>query len=246
MGVHVSVSVVIRSGKEKEAAHKAKMQEVGQHIVRDPPSWLRDLLSDFSFDVYSANSIETMWPTRSQMCNQLVDGGSLAVKLSEVLKSPMVGFLNSNSDFDFEAVSELKNSLSKFAASARQARDASQLVGSNGKLLPGRGKPLLPTDMPAKYQCAAVIAEVWAFFNQDKEPVSSNRRAWTAADKFWRSWTPPKSWGKDPLTGWKRYFESVRDPRLKSLRNEVRRHLINRSTWAAQLIENNGVGNGAI
>jgi hypothetical protein len=242
----VQVSVVIRSGKEKEAAHKAKMQEVGEHIVRDAPSWLRDLLSDFSFRVCSANSIQTMWPTRSEMFNQLVDGACLAAKLSGVLNdSSMVTFLNTNSDFDFETASELKNLLSRLAASARQARKAPQLVGSDGKLLTGRGKPLLATDMPAKYTCAAVIAEVWAFFNQDKDPAPSNRRAQSAADKFWRSWIPPKGWGNDPRIGWKRYLETVRDPRLKPLRDEVRRQLINRSAWARSL-ENNGAESGAI
>ena len=78
--------------------------------------------------------------------------------------------------------------------------------------------------MPAKYVCAAIIAEVWALF-EGKDPAPTNRRAWQAANKFWQSWVASESWGNDPRTGWKRYFENVRDPKLKPLRSEVQRYL---------------------
>jgi hypothetical protein len=230
-------SVVIRPNIEKEEAHKAKMQEVGECIVRNPPPWLRDVLSHFSFDVRWADSVETTWPTRSQMWDSLVETSARAVELSNLLhNSAMVAFLSTNSDFDSDEVAELTNSLSKLVVSAGQARKAPQLVGSDGNILPGRGKPLLSQHMPAKYVCAAIIAEVWAFFN-GKDPAPSNRRAWTAADKFWHSWFPSESWGNDPLTSWKRYFESVRDPKLEPLRREVLRWLKIHTHQAAVMLE---------
>jgi hypothetical protein len=218
-------SVEIRPNKGAKEAHMAKMEEVGKLILADPPSWLSDVLSRFSFDFYSAHNTEAMWPTRTEMRDSLAEAGVSAIELSNLLRnSAMVAFLTSNSDADPETIDALSPLLSKFAAWAHQARNAPQLVGSNKKLLPGRGKPLLPGTMPGKYVCAAIIAEVLAFF-EGKDPAPSNRRARKAADKFWQSWGPSEGWGNDPLTGWKRYFENVRDPKLELLRSEVRRHL---------------------
>ena len=236
MGVHIS-SVVIRPNKEKEEAHKAKMQEVGEIINRTPPPWLRDVLSHFSFDFYSAHNTEAMWPTRTQLADSLGEVGGLAIERSNALDDwAMAAFLTSNSPTDFEAVSQLKGLLSKLAASAHQARNAPQLSRNNGKLLRGRGKSLLPGNMPAKFVCAAIIAEVWAFF-EGKDPAPTNRRGWKAADKFWHSWVASESWGSDPLTGWKRYFENVREPKLEPLRNEVRRYLKIHTHLAAVMLE---------
>jgi hypothetical protein len=229
-------SVEIRPNKEKEEAHKAKMQEVGEIINRKPPTWLRDVLSHFSFDFYSAHNIEAMWPTRSQLLDSLVGVGGLAVKLSNALDDwAMVPFLTSNSPTDLEAVSQLKYLLLKLAASAHQARNAPQLVASDGSILRGRGKTLLPGKMPGEYRCAAIVAEVWAFLNE-KEPKSTTRRAWEAADKFWQSWVPSKPWGNKP-NRWKHYFERVREPNLEPLRNEVRRHLQIHTHLAAVMLE---------
>jgi len=241
MGARVSSVEIAHPNKEE--AHKVKMQEVAEHIVRDPPSWLRDLLSDFSFEVYSAYSIDTIWPTRTQMRDSLAETGTLAVQLSDVLKnSPMVGFLASYSDMKSEDfVRDLISSLSKLATCARQARSAPQLIEIGGELRRGPGKPRLPGEMPPRYVCSAIIAEVWAFFHGDEDPAPSNRRAWIAADKFWLSWIrQTNSWGTDPLTKWKRYFEGICEADLKPLRKEVRRHLNIRSTLAALMPENNG------
>jgi hypothetical protein len=235
MGVHVSVAR--RSGEERKAAHLAKMLEVGAIITRNQPSWLPDVLSNFSSDVYSAHNTEAMWPTRTQMWDSLADAGGAAIELSRVVDDwAMVAFLTSNSPTDYEAVSQLKDLLSKLAASAHQARKAPQLIGADGNILPGRGKPFLPGQMPGKFLCAAVIAEVWAFFNE-KDPAPSNRRAWNAADEFWHSWVPPESWGTDPLTRWKRYSENVRDPKLELFRSEIQRWLKTSAHLAAVMLE---------
>jgi hypothetical protein len=223
---------------DAEDVHKLKMQEVGRLIVGDPPPWLRDLLSDFSFNVHSANSIETIWPTRTQMRTFLTKAETSAIELSKVLTNhAMAGFLASNSDVGSEDfIMGFISSLEKLVSSVRQARNSPQLVGDDRKLLLGRGKPFLPGDMPGKYVCAAIIAEVWAFFNE-KDPAPSNHRAWEAADNLWHSWVPPKRWGNDPLTKWKRYFESVRNPKLEPLRSEVLRYMKIHAHVAAVMLE---------
>jgi hypothetical protein len=216
------------SEKEAKAAHLATMGEVAQCIVDPVPSWLPELLSDWSFDVRSQDSIDQMWPTRKQMWDSLAQAGSLAIKLQDILRnSAVTGFLVTNSNLESEEfVQNLAADLSKFAGYAAVARKSPLLVGKNGKILAGASKPLLPGVMPAKYVCAAVIAEVISFLVERGNPLPSKRRAHAAAERFWTAWpVEEKGVRTDPTKGWTRYFDAAEDPRLRSLRNEVRRHL---------------------
>jgi hypothetical protein len=234
------LSATIGPSKNKKELHKARMREVAETITTDPPSWLFELLSDFSLDVASAHAIDTIWPTRDDIWGSLAKTGTRAIELSDVLRdSLMVGFLLRNSEMESEAfVSDLISLLSKLATYARQARNSRQLVGPNGQILPGRGKARLPGNMPPKYVCAAIIGEVWAFFHCDTAPEPSNRNARTAANLFYNSWIQPtKGWGNNTLNGWGRYFKAISDPELELLRKEVRRHLNIRSNWAALMQE---------
>jgi hypothetical protein len=246
----VEVAVTIDRSKNTKELHMAKMREVAAYIVSNPPSWLTEVLSDFSFDVASANSIDTIWPTRKELMDSLSAVGSQALQLSEVLKeAPMVGFLISNSEMKSEDfVPDLIFALSKLATYARQARGSRELVGADGNILPGRGKARLPGETPPKYVCAAIVDEVWAFFHDDKNPARSNKRAWGAADHLWKSWVrKTDSWGNDPLKGWKRYFDGISAQDLQPLRNEVRRHLNNRLHLGNLMSEENNAGqNGTI
>jgi hypothetical protein len=79
--------------------------------------------------------------------------------------------------------------------------------------------------MPPKYVCAAIIAEVIDFLYPDKVSGPSQRKAWSAAEGFWKSRFEPEHWGDDPSTGWKDYFGAVDGRRFQSLRGEVRRVL---------------------
>ncbi len=154
------------SEQEAKAAHLAKMDEVAKCIVDPVPSWLSEVLSDWSFDVRSQDSIDQMWPTRKQMWDSLARACNLAIELQDLFRDPaMPGFLVTNSKLESEEyLKHLASELSKFAGYAAEACRSPLLVGKNGKVLSGASKPLLPGVMPAKYVCAAIIAEVIAFF----------------------------------------------------------------------------------
>lgn len=216
------------SEQEAKAAHLAKMGEVAKCIVDPVPSWLPELLSDWSFDVRSQDSIDQMWPTRKQMWESLARGGTLAIELQDILRnSAVTGFLVTNSKLESEEfLKSLATELSKLSGYAAEARKSPLLVGKNGKILAGASKPLLPGVMSAKYVCAAIVSEVISFFVERGLPQLSKRRAHAAAEKFWAAWpTKEKGARSDPTKGWTRYFKTADDARLKSLRDEVRLHL---------------------
>jgi hypothetical protein len=216
------------SEQEARAAHLVKMHEVAKCIVDPVPSWLSKVLSNWSFDVRSQDSIDRMWPTRKQMWDSLARTASLAIELQNLFSDPAVaGFLVTNSKLESDDyLKHLGAELSKFAGFAAEACRSPLLVGKNGKVLSGPGKPLMPGIMPAKYVCAAIIAEVIAFFVERKNPLPSKRKAYAAAERFWMAWpVPERGTRTDPTKGWGRYFDAADDPRLETLRKEVRRHL---------------------
>jgi hypothetical protein len=229
-----SISTRCLSEAEIKAAHRAKMLQVAEHFVKSVPPWLPDVLSDWSFEVRSQSSIDAIWPTKREMWDSLAHAGDLALQLSDALKQVGVaGFLATNSEAKSEQILEdLAAQLSEFAGFAAQARNSPQLVGDDGEILPGAGKPLSAGVMPAKYVCAAIIAEVISFFRQQGNPEPTKQDTRAAADPFWTSWSAHKGWGNDPRTVWKRYFEAADDPRLAPFRKQVRRQLNIRSARA--------------
>jgi hypothetical protein len=91
------------SAHEAKVAHLAKIGEVAKCIVDPVPSWLSEVLSDWTFDVRSQDSIDQMWPTRSQMWNSLAQAGNLAIQLQDLLRNAaMAGFVVTNSKLESE------------------------------------------------------------------------------------------------------------------------------------------------
>jgi hypothetical protein len=216
------------SEQEARAAHLAKMDKVAKCIIDPVPSWLPKVLSNWSFDVRSQDSIDQMWPTRSQMRDSLAQAGDLAIQLHDLLgNGAMAGFLVTNSKLESEEyLRNLAAELSKFAGFTAEAYRSPQLVGKDGKVRGGAGKPLLPGIMPAKYVCAAIISEVIAFFDERGNPRPSKRKAYAAAEQLWTAWPVPETGARtDPTKSWTRYFDAANDPKLEKLRKEVRRHL---------------------
>jgi len=246
MGVTISSVIIGTDEKQREIEHKAKMQEVAQLITGDSaaPSWLCDLLSDWSFEVRSSHSIETLLPTKGELSKTLSSIEKLAAELERLLQSPMTsGFVATGAGRENESYihDEVLPILSMLKMDARKARNSSRLVTPEGNVQPGRGRPHLPNSMPPKYVCAAIIAEVWSFFHQDQDPTPTDRQAQAAAARFFDAWFKPDGWGTDKLKGWKTYLESVDDPDLQAIRKEVRRHLAIQAQFEAALVAEKNV-----
>jgi hypothetical protein len=243
MGVTIS-SVTIRSGgEEREREHKAKMRVVAQLITGSdtPPSWFIDLLSNWSFEVAWAHSIETMLPTRLELHGTLEAIEGLSTKLSGLLQSSITqGFLVSGAGRENEQY--LKDGLtflSMLMRDAYRAKNSPRLVAADGKVQRGAGRPHLPGRMPPKYVCAALIAEAWAFFHEGEDPRPSDQKAQEAAARFYGAWFPSGGWGTNKHKGWTTYLESARHPDLNDDRKEFGRHLAIEARFEAQLIAEN-------
>jgi hypothetical protein len=240
----VTISATIRpGGKERELEHKAKMRVVAKLITGSdtPPSWLIDLLSDWSFEVAWAHGVETMLPTRSELYETLEAIEGMAARLSKLLQSSMTqGFLASGAGRENERyIQDGLPFLSMLARDAYKAKNSPRIVSPEGNVQRGAGRPHLPGRMPPKYVCAALIAEAWAFFHGGEDPEPSDQTAQEAANRFYGAWFPSGGWGINKK-GWTTYLKTVRHPDLKDNRREFGRHLANKAHFAAALsAENN-------
>jgi hypothetical protein len=140
----VSVNLqVVRLGSEEEAkaAHFAKMRGVAECIVDPVPSGLIKVLSHFSFDVRSQDSIDAIWPTRRKMWESLATIGSLAIALGDALRQPGVaGFLATSSEpISEDDLQDLLSRLSILTERTAHARNSPLLVGADGEILAGAG-----------------------------------------------------------------------------------------------------------
>jgi hypothetical protein len=233
----VTIPESIRLRPDRERVRNATIRAAEQ-IISPAPSWLSDVLADQSFKLISAHSIEEIWPTRQQLREELREIYNLADLLDRRLQnSAATGFIAVNSSADFHEFSSVARHLDQLRSRIRQALQSPQLVGKNGKLLKGRGKPLLPNTMPPRYICAAIIAEVIDFLYPEKDSRPPQRKAWSAADKLWGTWFEPDPKWPVERTRWKDYFKAVDDPRLLPLRSEMRRVLGIQAQFARLLEE---------
>jgi hypothetical protein len=228
MVAQVSVSITIRKNTHLEVAHRAKMAAVAQCLVDGvPPPWLSEIIYHFSFEVMWLYSIEQMSPPRKEMSKRLQLVQECTQKLLKCLGYPsLAGHLSVHMGTDVQVSSELSDLLRKINVSACQAR--------KGLDKGGAGKLRLPKNVPPKFACAAVIAELWAALNNGKYPSPTNRQAQDAAHQLWNSWkVPGNGWGNDPLPGWRHYLKAIDRPDLQDLRKEVQLHCDVSSRMAA-------------
>ncbi|MGO9432520.1 hypothetical protein [Rhodoblastus sp.] len=159
----------IRLGADRDRVRNQTIQ-AAEEIISPAPSWLPDVLAELSFELPSAHSIEEIWPTREKVREELLEFHRLVDLLSERLQnSAVTGFMAANTDADTPAVlSNIAQNHRELRALVRRALKSPQLVGENGELLRGRGKPLLSNTMSPRYICAAIIVEVSDFFYPEK------------------------------------------------------------------------------
>jgi hypothetical protein len=245
MGATISSVTIRPGGEEREREHKAKMRVVAQLITGSdtPPSWLINQLSNWSFEVASAHSIESMLPTRLELHDTLDTIEDLATKLLERLEPSIIqGFLASGAGRENEQyIKDGLPFLAMIMRDAYKAKKSPRLITPDGKVQRGAGRPHLPGRMPPKYVCAGLIAEAWAFFHEGEDPKPSDQKAQEAAERFYGAWFPSGGWGTNKFKGWTTYLESARHPDLKDDRQEFRRHLTIEARFAAQLSAENNV-----
>lgn len=221
------VSSVRAFDNDIEAKHRKQMRKLAGYIVPVPPNWLPELLSDWSFEIGSRKSIEDIQPTRADLWESIARVEVLAIDLCDALGVPFVeGFISEGSAPEFEgSLADGISLLRQLAAAASTARNSPELAKVNGKHRPGRNRPRLLNIMAPRFACAAIVTEILAHFYGDQTSPLADQFCWTVADQLWRTWFDDKGWGTDPTKGWRRYFQSVDDPRLQCLRDEVRRHI---------------------
>ena len=235
--MNVSISAKISRDEERTTAHDKIMKEIAAEIVSPAPRWLVEVLSNCSFDIRSARSIEEMWPKRQKMRDELQEIRGLADLLDVRLQNlATTRFITAHSDSgSLDVISDLGRDIRELRSQLGWALNSPILVDGNGKVRRGRGKPLLPDLVSPKGLCAALVAEIFDFFNADEASKPPQRKVLSAANKLWRAWVAPKGWGADPLNGWKDHFEEIDDPILKPFRAEVRRVLSILANFQAQL-----------
>lgn len=86
MGAYVS-SVII-SQFDLETAHRAKIQIAAEYCSPSPPGFIADVLSHFSFDVYSQDSIDKISLTRKEASLLIAEWGTTAVNFVDALRNP--------------------------------------------------------------------------------------------------------------------------------------------------------------
>jgi hypothetical protein len=136
----------------------------------------------------------------------------------------LAGFLPLGSNaYSEHFFSDLEDKLLHSMMCAAELEKSPLIVGKNGKMVRGAGRPLLPGTMPAKYVCATIIAEVISFFVKRGLPKPSMRTAYKAAERYWMSWPLGSDRIRsDPTKAWSRYFEGVDEPKFIRLRAQVR------------------------
>ena len=93
-----------------------------------------------------------------------------------------------------------------------------------GATRPGPGKAR-PEEMSPYTLCAIIIWEAWKHVHE-AEPKPKSRRAWEAAEAYWRAaGGEGHHFGKEPLAIWRHHFKKAAASRAKDFRIEWRRHL---------------------
>jgi hypothetical protein len=107
------------------------------------------------------------------------------------------------------------------------------LANEVGQTRAGSGRALLPTAGSPRAFCAAIILEAWAHFHDGDYPRASNHpQLWAAAEEYWRACggVTKGGWNNGRPSAWRPYFVEASEYSLASMRDELRRHMIESST----------------
>jgi hypothetical protein len=170
MGAYVTSAKF--AGPDREPAHKERMKEIAMLFTANNPDRLIKMLTDISFEVASAQSVDASWPKRTMLNDSLVAIEVSSLKAIDALRHHAArGFLEADTsnppEYDLD---RLANWLSQSALNARRARNSPDHIAPDGTLRRGAGKTLLPGKKSAKYVCAAATSELWALLHDGNWP----------------------------------------------------------------------------
>jgi hypothetical protein len=226
----------------EEDAATSSFAEVARIITGDdePPPWLVKTFERWAPSLAIDRGIAVNQPTKAKTRKSLQAVKDAAHTLIDALNDGAIrGFLDEAPD-KIPYHGPMDHMLRDLAR--RAGESAASLTNADGKTKPGRNRAMPPRAFHPKSYCAAMIAEAWSFFHGD-EPSPKNQDAAAAARIFWNGSVgimnvepaksafqgvvaqETKSWGSEPLNGWRRHFEQAKDPAFSEDRAEFRRHL---------------------
>jgi hypothetical protein len=223
--MNVAISSVQLSPFSTEPIHRVHIRTAASCLASTIQAWLVDTLSDFSFEIASQDSIDKITPTRRSSYDRISIASGQALGLVELLQDAQAGgFISAHKpDVGVEFQRDLADRLSRLVRGFGGA--LASLLDEKKTIPAGRRKAHLPGTRPAKYSCAAIIAEAVVFLEHNGFPAPSQSAQHSAANALWSSWLPSTGWGSDRKAGWTRYFKAAGDDELAPLRREVCRCL---------------------
>jgi hypothetical protein len=223
--------------------------ETIRHLTSSSPNWLAEYLGAqgrFIRDAFYARKIQL---GRSKLLYELraleraarfvqsyVDRDSPSRRGDSgvrVLLSDQFGWHNSNS------FRQMREPLGALIASVQAAQKSPELVEPEGETIRGRGKPDLLAGIPAEELCALIVSVLMEHFD-GSQPSYSHRRAWEAAEAYWRAiGLKRKSRGLDAERAWRAVFERINTEDFRSKRNVYSENL---QRWTGDGREGAGSG----
>jgi hypothetical protein len=189
----------------------------------DPPAWLAEQLWRWNKWLYRDRVVEESRPSRAQMRKTLLEVEEALSAVTEALASAWIReFLDVSSNGPLADPERLIVALEDLQDRATRGRG--NLATKAGATRPGPGKAR-PEEMSPYTLCAIIIWEAWKHVHE-AEPKPKSRRAWEAAEAYWRAaGGEGHHFGKEPLAIWRHHFKKADASRAEDFRTEWRRHL---------------------
>ncbi|MCK1303788.1 hypothetical protein IVB33_17180 [Bradyrhizobium sp. 24] len=211
-------------GSSRERAHGLAIRRAAEALLKPSPDWLVDVLSDFSWEVGSQHSIDEMSLSKEELSSLVSSAQSQTLALHDAMRGPLAGHValqtpSMTEEFQEQLALDLQRYYNALGTTKKTMTD------EKGHLKSGRGKTHLLNTKPARYVCAAIIAEAGAFLTTNRFSAPKKTAMYDSATYLWTSLLPIGGWGSSRQPSWRHYFEAAADPSLDSLRREVHRQL---------------------
>ena len=223
------------TGSESGVLATWDFNETIRHLTSRSPNWFSEYLEAQAHFIREAVDARNIQLGRSKLLDELraleraarlvqsyIDRGGPSRRGDNgvrVLLSDHFGWHNSNS------FRQMHEPLDALIASVQAAQKSPELVEPDGDTIRGRGKPDLVAGIPAEDLCALIISVLLEHFD-GSQPGYGHRRAWDAAETYWRAiGLKRKSRGLDAGRAWRAVFERINAEDFKSVRRAYSENL---------------------